>query len=141
MTDLLAGSAAQRRFAMIVFEFFALAALFLAAIGIYGVLSGSVTERTREIGLRSALGASPRKIVGLVVRQGMTLTALGVFAGLIGALGASEALRSLLFGISSVDPLTYGGVIALLGIVSAAACLAPAWRASKVDPAATLRAE
>jgi putative ABC transport system permease protein len=141
MVDLLARSAAQRRFAMIVFELFAFAALVLAATGIYGVLSGSVTERTREIGLRAALGASPNHILGLVIRQGMTMTGIGVLAGLAGAVAATQAIVSLLFGISQIDPVTYGGVIALLGIVSALACGVPAWRAAKVDPAVTLRSE
>jgi ABC-type antimicrobial peptide transport system permease subunit len=126
---------------MIVFEAFALVALLLAATGIYGVLSGHVTERMREIGVRSALGASRADILGMVVRQGMTLTALGVAIGLIGAAAASRALVTLLFGVSRLDPATYIGVIALLAGVSAIACGVPAWRAARVDPAITLRAE
>ena len=141
MTDLLATSAAQRRFAMILFEVFALVALLLAATGIYGVLSGSVTERTREIGVRAALGASPRDILTLVVRQGMVLTGLGVLIGLVGAMAASHALIALLFGISQLDPVTYFGVIALLFAVSGVACWVPARRAAQVDPSITLRAE
>jgi putative ABC transport system permease protein len=141
MDALLAASESQRRFAMIVFEAFALVALVLAATGIYGVLSGSVTERTREIGVRSALGASRRDIVALVVRQGMSLTGLGVVIGLCGAAAASGALVSLLFGVSRLDPVTYLGVIALLAGVSAIACWIPAWRAARVDPSITLRVE
>ncbi len=141
MDDLLAAAAAQRRFVLILFEAFGLVALALAATGIYGVLSGSVTERTREIGVRAALGATRGDIVALVVRQGMTLTGLGIVIGLSGAVAASRALVTLLFGVSQLDPVTYLGVIGLLGGVSVIACWAPAWRAAQVDPAITLRAE
>ena len=135
------GRKAQRRFAMIVFEAFALMALLLAAIGIYGVLSGSVTERTREIGVRSALGASQSNILGLVVRQAMTMTGLGILIGLAGAAAATQGLVSLLFGVSRLDPITFLSVIALLTAVSALACWVPAWRAARIDPALALRAE
>jgi putative ABC transport system permease protein len=141
MQSLVSASEAERRFALILFEVFALVALMLAATGIYGVLSGSVTERMREIGVRSALGASRGNILALIVRQGMTLTALGVVIGLTGALAASQALITLLFDISRLDPITYVGVIALLLGVSGIACCIPAWRAARVDPAITLRAE
>jgi putative ABC transport system permease protein len=141
MDELLAASAAERRFASILFEAFGLAALVLAAVGIYGVLSGSVTERTREIGVRLALGASRGHILALILRQGMTLTCIGVAAGLCGAAAASSALVSLLFGVSRLDPAAYLGVVALLAAVSAAACWVPAWRAARVDPSITLRAE
>ena len=141
MDDLLAASGAERRFALILFEAFGVAALVLAAVGIYGVLSGSVNERTHEIGMRCALGATRGNILALVVRQGMTLTWLGVAIGLAGAAAASQALITLLFGISRLDPTTYLGVVALLVAVSGIACWVPAWRAAKVDPATTLRAE
>jgi putative ABC transport system permease protein len=141
MDDLLAASAAERRFALILFEAFGIVALVLAATGIYGVLSGSVTERIREIGVRLALGASRGNILVLVVRQGMALTGLGVVIGLGGAVVASHALVSLLFGVSRLDPLTYLGVAALLVGVSVVACWVPAWRAARVDPSITLRAE
>ncbi|MDQ6830938.1 MAG: ABC transporter permease [Gemmatimonadota bacterium] len=141
MSDVVATSAAERRFALVVFEAFALTALVLAAAGIYGVLSGSVNERTREIGVRAALGASRLNILALVFRQGMTLTALGVVLGLVGAAAASRAIGAMLFGVSRLDPLTYFGVIALLAGVSLVACGVPAWRAVRVDPASTLRAE
>jgi putative ABC transport system permease protein len=141
MDALLAASESKRRFAMIVFEAFALVALALAAAGIYGVLSGNVTERMREIGVRSALGASRGDILALVVRQGMTLVILGVAMGLLGAAAASRALVTLLFGVSRLDPVTYLGVIALAAAASAIACSVPAWRAARVDPAVTLRAE
>jgi putative ABC transport system permease protein len=141
MENLLATSEAERHFVLILFEAFGLVALALAATGIYGVLSGSVTERTREIGVRVALGATPGDILALVVRQGMTLTVLGVVIGLSGAALASQALVSLLFGVSRLDPVTYLGVIALLAGVSVIACWVPAWRAAHVDPSITLRAE
>lgn len=139
--SLVAGSEAERRFALMLFEVFALVGLILAATGIYGVLSGSVTERTREIGVRSALGASRGNILALIVRQGMTLTGIGVFIGLLGALAATRALITLLFGVSPLDPVTYFGVVGLLVAVSGMACWLPAWRAAQVDPAITLRAE
>jgi putative ABC transport system permease protein len=141
MEELVAASAAERRFALILFEAFALVALVLAATGIYGVLSGSVTERTREIGVRCALGASRTRILALVVRQGLTLTGLGIAIGVTGAIIASSALITLLFGVSRLDPITYAGVIALLLGVSGIACWVPAWRAARVDPSITLRAE
>jgi putative ABC transport system permease protein len=141
MDALVAASEAERRFALIVFEAFALVALALAAAGIYGVLSGSVTERTREIGVRSALGASRADILALVIRQAMTLTGFGVAIGLVAAVAASRALISLLFGVSRLDPITYVGVITLLASVAALAAWMPAWRAARVDPTIALRME
>ena len=141
MDELLAASAAERRFALVVFEAFALAGLLLAATGIYGVLSGNVTERTREIGIRSALGASRNDLLALIIRQGMTFTVVGIVVGSTAAAAASQAIRSLLFGVSRLDPITYLGVIALLLAVSGIACWVPAWRAARVDPAITLRME
>ena len=141
MDELVAASAAERRFALILFQAFAITALVLAGAGIYGVLSGSVAERTREIGVRAALGASRAEIVGLVLRQGMTLTGLGVVIGVAGAMAATRGLVAMLFGISPLDPVTYLGMITLLAGVAVAACGVPAWRAARVDPASTLRAD
>ena len=141
MDKLVAQSESQRHFALVLFETFALVGLLLAAIGMYGVLSGSVNERTREIGVRVALGASPRQIVALVFRQGMTLTIAGLAIGLAGALAAGRALAPLLFGISGSDPVTCAWVAAVLIAVAAVACWIPARRAAQVDPAITLRAE
>ena len=141
MRELVEASVADRRFALVVFEAFGVAALVLAAIGLYGILSVSVTERTREIGVRSALGASSRDILALVLRQGMVLAAVGVALGLVLAWAASRSLAALLFELPPLDPVTYASVVALLLGVSALACWGPAWRAARLDPAITLRAE
>jgi putative ABC transport system permease protein len=132
-------SVAQRRFVSILFETFGLAALLLAATGIYGILSSTVAERTREIGVRAALGATRRQILGLVLRQGMTMTALGLVTGLGGALLSSRVVASLLYGVSRLDPITYTAVSALLVLTAAIACLVPACRAANIDPVQALR--
>ena len=139
--ELMAASGTTRRFVLILFEVFALVALALAATGIYGVLSGSVAERTREIGVRAALGASRLDILSLVLRQGMKMAALGVSVGLGAAVVTSHVLASLLFGVSRLDPLTYLAVTVLLLTVAAAACAIPAARAVTVDPVEALRSE
>lgn len=141
MDELLAASAAQRRFALILFEAFALAALVLAAAGIYGVMAGSVAERSPEIGVRSALGASRRDILALVVGQGMKLTGIGITIGVAVAMAATQAIVTMLFNVSRLDVVTYLSVIGLLAAVAAMACGVPAWRAARVDPASTLRSE
>jgi putative ABC transport system permease protein len=141
MDHLLAASAAERRFSLILFEAFALAALLLSAAGIYGVVSGMVAERTREMGVRSALGATRANIVALVLRQGLTLTAAGVVIGLVAATMASFLIVTMLFGVSHLDPYTYLSVIFLLLAVSAAACGIPAWRAAQIEPMVALRYE
>jgi putative ABC transport system permease protein len=141
MDALIARSAAQRRFALTLFEAFGGVALVLAAIGIYGVLSGGVSERVREIGVRAALGATRGDLLALVVGRGTALTALGVVVGVGGAVVASDMLVTLLFGVSRLDPVTYVGVVVLLLGVSALACAIPAWRAARVDPSITLRAD
>jgi putative ABC transport system permease protein len=139
--DLVAASSATRRFALLLFESFAAAALMLAAIGLYGLLSGIVTERHREIGIRGALGASRSEIVALVARQGFVLVGAGIVAGLFAALAASRALATLLYGITQLDPMTYAASAALLVGVAALACAVPAWRAVRIDPAVALRHE
>ena len=140
-TQLIAQSEAQRRFALTLFEAFALVALVLAAAGIYGVLAGTVAERMREIGVRAALGASRTDIITMVVRQGLGLTALGAMIGIAGALGLSHLIASLLFDVSPLDPATYIGVTAVLSVVALGACAVPAIRAARIDPMETLRAE
>ena len=139
--QLMAAGEATRRFVLMLFAAFALVALALAATGIYGVLSGSVTERMREIGVRSALGASRIDILGLVLGKGMKLAAVGAALGLCAAMVSSRALASLLFGVSRLDPLTYLAVTALLLVVAAVACTIPAGRAVAADPVQALRSE
>jgi len=141
MDRLVAASEARRHFVLVVFEAFALAALLLVALGIYGVLAGSVAERTRELGVRAALGATRRDILALVLGEGTMLTGMGVGVGLLGAAVATRAIASLLFGLSRLDPATYLGGIGLLLGVAAVACSLPAWRAARVDPAVALRGE
>jgi putative ABC transport system permease protein len=141
LNHLVAITEAERRFVLILFAAFGLVALALAAVGIYGVLSGSVNERMREIGVRAALGASRRHILVLVLREGMLLTLSGMVIGLGVAATTSQTLSTLLFGISRLDPATYFGVAAVLTLVAALACATPAWRASRVDPSITLRVE
>jgi putative ABC transport system permease protein len=141
MSDLVADSEAQRSFALTIFAAFGLAALLLAGVGVYGVIEGSVTERTREIGVRSALGATPARLAALVVGQGLGLTAIGIGLGVLAAAGATQAIVSLLFGVEPFDPVTYAGVAALLLAIAFVACYAPAIRAARIDPAVTLRAD
>jgi putative ABC transport system permease protein len=134
-------TAGTRRFAMILFEAFGLAALLLTAIGIYGVVSGGVNERVREIGVRTALGASRHGILAMVLAQGLLLSAIGIVIGVAVAAAASQGLTSLLFGISPLDPTSYIAVVVMLIGVAMAASWLPAWRASRVDPSTTLRSE
>jgi putative ABC transport system permease protein len=115
--------------------------LLLAAIGIYGVTSYSVDRRTREIGIRMALGANRATVLRLVIRQGVVLTAIGVTLGLAAGAAGAQVLRSLLFGVSALDPLAFGGAALLFGVVSLAASYLPARRATRVDPMIALRAE
>lgn len=115
--------------------------LLLAAIGIYGVTSYAVSRRTREIGIRMALGADRTSVLRLVIRQGLVLTAIGVLLGLAAGAAAAQVLRSLLFGVSALDPIAFGGAALLFGLVSLAASYLPARRAARVDPMRALRAE
>jgi putative ABC transport system permease protein len=141
MDSLLAATAQERHFVLVLFEAFGLVALVLAAIGIYGILSGSVTERTRELGVRAALGATRAGLLALVLRQGMTMTSIGLALGLCGALAAGRALNSMLFGVTWLDRVTYLGATALLFVVSGVACFIPARRAASIDPMQALRSE
>jgi putative ABC transport system permease protein len=140
MDALLGRSEAQRRFVLIAFETFGLAALVLAAIGVFGMVSGAVTERMRELAVRSVLGASQSGILLLVLRQGIVMAGAGITLGLAGAALLSGALRTLMFGISRADAVSYAGAAMLIVLVAVLASAIPAWRASRVDPGTTLRA-
>jgi ABC-type antimicrobial peptide transport system permease subunit len=120
---------------------FGILGLVLASVGIYGVMSYSVAQRTREIGIRMAIGAARGEVVGLVMRQGLTLVAIGGGIGLLAALGASQLLAGLLYGGNPIDPLTFAGVPALLALVAAAAIWIPARRAAAVDPVRAIKSE
>lgn len=139
--QLMAERAAERRFALVLFEAFALVALVLAAAGIYGVLSGTVTERHRELGVRAALGATSGNQIAMVLRQGMTLTAIGIVVGIGAALASSRVLSSMLYNISPLDPATYALVTVALVSVALLACWLPARRASRTSPLEALKAE
>jgi putative ABC transport system permease protein len=141
MDDVVNASIARQRMAVIIFVTFAGVALVLAAIGLYGVVSHSVTERTHEIGVRMALGAERRHVLALVVRQGLTMAVVGTAIGSAGAVVLSRTIQSLLYGVSATDPVTFLAVAAALLGVAAAACYLPAWRAARVDPTQALRAE
>jgi putative ABC transport system permease protein len=141
MTDVFAESIRRPRLLAQLLAMFAVLALVLAAIGTYGVLSYMVAERRREIGVRIALGANQQRVLGEVMRQGLGLTAVGLAAGLAGALAITRLLTALLFGVAPSDPATLAGVLTTIAGVAAAACLVPAWRASRVDPIVVLREE
>lgn len=141
LETVVARSEARRRFVLTVMAAFALAALTLTLVGLYGVVAGMVAERLPEMGVRAALGASSDSIVALVVRQGLGLTAAGLVLGLVVSVAASGTVATFLYGVSRLDPLTYVGVAALLAAGSLVACAVPAARAGKVDPVKTLKAD
>ena len=141
LDDVVANSIGAQRVSMQLFAVFALAALLLAAVGIYGVMAYSVTQRTQEIGIRMALGAQRSHVLRLVVRQGMTLATIGVAAGLIGAFGLTRVLATLLFNVGPTDPAIYCAISLLLSAVAFLACYLPARRAAQVDPIVALRSE
>jgi ABC-type antimicrobial peptide transport system permease subunit len=141
MQDRLYDSLARQRFASTVLGAFAAFALLLAAVGIYGVMSYLVTRSTHDIGLRVALGAQFGDILGLVVRHGMELAAIGILAGLAGAAALTRMMASLLFGVSATDAVTFGAVAVLLAAVAFVATVIPARRATRVDPMVALREE
>jgi ABC-type antimicrobial peptide transport system permease subunit len=141
MEELVEGSMGQRRLSTVLLGVFAGIALLLASIGIYGVMSYTVTQRTRELGVRVALGASRQSVLRLVLRQGMTLAVLGVAIGLGGAFGLTRLIAAQLFNVRPTDPATFAVVTAALTGVALVATLAPALRATRVDPIIALREE
>jgi ABC-type antimicrobial peptide transport system permease subunit len=141
MEQVISVSLTQRRLNMMILGVLAALAVVLAACGLYGVLAYTVAQRTREIGIRLALGAQGGDVLRMVVRQGMKLTLIGVLLGVSGALALTRSLKMLLFGVNATDPLTFAGVALLLVIVALVACWIPARRATKVDPMVALRFE
>src|SRR5207245_4832319 len=141
MDDYIAGSVAAPRFNTTLLSIFAGVALALTVIGLYGVMSYSVAQRTNEIGIRMALGAQTRDVLRLIVKQGLTLILIGLVLGLCGALALTRLLSTLLFGVTARDPATFVAIAALLSLVAMLACYLPAWRATKVDPLEALMYE
>src|SRR5215211_7959220 len=141
MEEVIDTSVAQRRLTMLLLSIFAGLALVLAAVGIYGVIGYSVSQRTQEIGIRMALGAPRGTVMRMVVGQAMWLAAIGVAAGAVGAWLLTRLMQKLLFGVTASDPLTFAAVAALLTVVAAFAASVPGLRATRVDPVIALRAE
>jgi len=141
MEMLVARSLLKRKFTMTLLAIFAGLAVTLAAIGLYGVMSYSVSQRTREIGIRMALGAQRAQVLKLIVKQGMKLTAIGVLLGIGASLGLTRLIANLLFGVSATDLATFGALSVLLLSVALLACWLPARRASGVDPMVALRTD
>jgi predicted permease len=141
MPDVVAGTMAGRRSNMLLLAAFAGLALLLSSVGLYGVASHSVGQRTREMGLRMALGAAPGAVLRMVLRESLRTVLLGLVPGVLGALAAGRLLSGMLYGIPAADPVTFVGSVAVLAGVTVAASLAPGLRATRVDPMVTLRAE
>jgi ABC-type antimicrobial peptide transport system permease subunit len=134
-------SAARQRFTMLLLSLFAGIALLLGVIGIYGVMSYAVAQRTREIGVRMALGASPGDAKRMILREGLSLASIGIVAGVLAAMLSTRALSGLLFGVTAMDPLTFSAVPVGLVVIALLASYLPARRATRVDPMAALRAD
>jgi putative ABC transport system permease protein len=141
MEEYLSSSVAAPRFNTTLLTIFAIVALVLTVVGLYGVMSYSVAQRTNEIGIRLALGAQARDVLLMIVKQGSVLIGLGLAIGLLGAYALTRLIASLLFGVTAKDPFTFVAVAVLLALVALLACYIPAWRATKVDPMEALRCE
>ena len=141
VTQLVRNSTVQPRLYLALFGLFAALALVLSGIGLYGLIAYGVTQRTREFGIRLALGAAPRDVLRLVLREGLLLAVVGLSLGLAGAFASARFLQELVYQISVYDPLVFGTVFTLLALVAVAASFLPARRATKVDPMVALRAE
>jgi putative ABC transport system permease protein len=141
MEEYLSASVAAPRFSTTLLSIFAAVALVLTIVGLYGVMSYAVAQRTNEIGIRLALGAQSRDVLLMIVKQGSTLILLGLVIGLAGAFALTRWIASLLFGVTAKDPLTFAAVSVLLAVVALMACYIPALRATKVDPMEALRRE
>jgi putative ABC transport system permease protein len=141
LEQLVSQSIAPRRFAMLLLGIFSALALLLAIVGIYGVISYSVSRRTHEIGVRMALGAPHSDVARLVIRQGMILTLTGLALGLAGSVALSRLIATQLYQVTATDPLTYGIVMLVIATVALIACVVPARRATRVDPMEALRYE
>jgi len=141
MEEYMSASVASPRFNTTLLSIFAAVALVLTIVGLYGVMSYSVAQRTNEIGIRLALGAQPRDVLLMIVKQGSLLIVLGLGIGLLGAYAATRLISSLLFGVTAKDPITFVVAAVVLALVALLACYIPAWRATKVDPLRALRYE
>ena len=141
MEEYMSASVAAPRFSTTLLSIFAAVALVLTIVGLYGVMSYSVAQRTNEIGIRLALGAQSRDVLLMIVKQGSFLIGMGIVIGLAGAFALTRLISSLLFGVTAKDPFTFAAVVVLLGVVALLACYVPAWRATKVDPMEALRYE
>ena len=139
--DVIADTVAPRKFNMMLFTLFAVIAMLLAALGIYGVMAYSVAERTHEVGIRMALGAQKSDVLGLIIRKGMSITLIGIAVGLAIAFALTRLMATLLFGVTPTDAMTFAAVSAFVMLVALFACYIPARRATKVDPLVALRYE
>src|SRR5262249_10195224 len=141
LDEVLSASMAERRFNLILLSCFAVLAVGLAFVGVYGVVAYAASERTREIGIRIALGAAPQDVVSLVVRNGLGWSAAGIVAGLAGAWGVTRVMTGLLFDIKPTDPATFGAIAAVMILVAFGASYVPARRAAAIDPVRALQSE
>jgi putative ABC transport system permease protein len=141
MNQVISDSFADRRFSMALLGSFSIVALLLASLGIYGVISYLVGQRTHELGIRIALGAQRRDVVQLVLNHGMKMILAGVLVGLLGAFALTRLLTKMLFGVSATDPITFGGIALMLVTIALLACTVPAVKATRVDPLVALREE